>query len=318
VPLVAVATYGLAQRIGQYGLTPQRIYFAACLVAAACYAVGYARAAVGRGPWLGPLEATNWLTAQVIVVLLLALFSPIADPARISAGDQVARLHSGAVAPAKFDFAFLRFRSGRWGRAELARLAAMKGAGRADEIAALARKAQAFKSPWYHPETIAGDERARRLKPFAGSNFPAGFIDQTWDVQDPANGCQASEPCPVFVADLDGQPGPEVVVFRPYNGSVYSQRSGRWTLVGTVGSPLCWDDLQAIKKGDVHATPALPHADVAIGGRRFPLEFTRTCPPRNGAAGAGVTYSDDVTDVSLVKPVPAPPPKPEAPTANKP
>jgi hypothetical protein len=315
VPLVAVAVYGLALRIGQHGLTPKRIYFAACLVAAACYAVGYARAAVGRGRWMGPLEATNWLTAQVIVVLLLALFSPIVDPARISVGDQVARLNSGAVAPAKFDFSFLRFNSGRWGRAALAQLAAMKGAGRPDEIAARAHKAQLAKSPWEEPELVTADDRTKRLKLIAGSAFPAGFIDQAWSTQDPANGCQPSDPCPVLVADIDGEPGPEAIVFRPYNAAVYGQRNGHWSLVGFLGGPFCRDDLEAIKKGDVRPTPATPHNDVAIGGRRFALELAKSCPSPNGGAEP---VDDEVTDVSLIQPVPEPPPpKPAAAGAKK-
>ena len=220
VPLVGVAFSGLARRIGQHGLTPQRINVAACLVVAACYAAGYASAAILRGRWMAPLEWTNWLTAQVAVVLLLALFSPLADPMRLSVSSQVKRLEVGAVAPAQFDFAFLRFHSGRWGREALQRLASEGGSPAANAIASLAKTAQASAESWERP-ALETSERAERLRPLNGSALPAGFLDQPWDNEDdPANNCSAQQPCPVLVADLD--------VVRPGGGRV--QRHSRQRL----------------------------------------------------------------------------------------
>ena len=313
VPLVGVAIAGLALRIGQHGVTPRRIYFAACLTVAACYAAGYARAAIAKGRWMAPLETANWLTAQVIVVLLLALFSPLVDPVRISVSSQVGRLESGAVVPAKFDFAFLRFHAGRWGRGELKRLAARTGGGKTAEIAAMAKRALAAKTPWEPAVVIGAEERARRLRPLPGSARPAGFVDQGGSgSQDPANGCQSAQPCPVLVADVDGEPGAEVIVIRTYNATAYGQSGGRWRMVGTLGGPFCAGELEAIRKGDVRATPAPPHDDIIIGGRRFELQRPfRIC----GRDGVLASEDDDVTDVSLIQPVPAPPPpKPAAPT----
>ncbi|EHN76789.1 hypothetical protein SMCF_3695, partial [Streptomyces coelicoflavus ZG0656] len=56
------------------------------------------------------------------VAAVLALFSPLLDPARLSVADQVARLERGAVKPQDFDFDFLRFDSGKAGLAALDRL----------------------------------------------------------------------------------------------------------------------------------------------------------------------------------------------------
>jgi hypothetical protein len=90
VPLVAIAAYALSLRVGQYGWTPERIIACACAVVAACYSFGYVVAVLPRRPWLKRLETTNIFTAFVVLAVLLALFSPIADPARISVADQVA------------------------------------------------------------------------------------------------------------------------------------------------------------------------------------------------------------------------------------
>ena len=121
-PLVALAGYGLWLRVSQYGWTPERITAVACVTVAACYAGGYAVAIVLPRARVRGLESTNVFTSLVILAVLLALFTPIADPARIAVADQVARLESGEISPDKFDFAFLRFQSGRYGRQALERL----------------------------------------------------------------------------------------------------------------------------------------------------------------------------------------------------
>jgi ABC-type amino acid transport system permease subunit len=47
-PLIVLAVWGLMLRIGQYGLTPDRIIAAACALVGAAYAAGYGLAAVSR------------------------------------------------------------------------------------------------------------------------------------------------------------------------------------------------------------------------------------------------------------------------------
>ena len=90
VPLVALAAYGLSLRVRQYGWTPERITASACVVVAACYAIGYAVVdAAGRAARCAGWRPVNVTTAFVIVGVLLALFSPAADPIRISVNDQV-------------------------------------------------------------------------------------------------------------------------------------------------------------------------------------------------------------------------------------
>jgi hypothetical protein len=50
------------------------------------------------------LEATNIAMAFVVIVVLLALCTPLADPRRLSVEDQVARLETGKVKPEAFDY----------------------------------------------------------------------------------------------------------------------------------------------------------------------------------------------------------------------
>ncbi|CAG9185328.1 DUF4153 domain-containing protein [Cupriavidus pampae] len=122
VPLVIIAGYALLLRIQQYGLTERRVLTAAALLLAACYAVGYAWAALERNAGLLRIASTNVLTACLTVVVLVALYTPVADPARLSVNSQVARLHAGRIAPDKFDFHYLKTNAGRYGREALAQL----------------------------------------------------------------------------------------------------------------------------------------------------------------------------------------------------
>ena len=97
-PLIVIAFWGLSLRIGQHGLTPDRIIALACAVVGAAYAVGYGAAALvplarRRSPWMKPLEPTNIAVAVLTVLVILALFSPLADPARMSVADQIGRAH---------------------------------------------------------------------------------------------------------------------------------------------------------------------------------------------------------------------------------
>jgi hypothetical protein len=121
-PLVAIAAYAVMLRVNRYGWTPERVIATACLVVAACYALGYGLAAIASRPWLRWIETTNMATAMVVLAVIVALFSPVADPARIAVADQVARLKAGQTPVDKFDFTFLRFHGGRHGMAALDRL----------------------------------------------------------------------------------------------------------------------------------------------------------------------------------------------------
>ena len=162
-PLIVIAFWGLALRIGQHGLTPDRIIAFACAVIGAAYAGGYGFAALSpfwrRGSgWMQPLERTNVWTAVLEIAVILTLFSPIADPARLSVADQVARLERGAVKPDQFDYRFLRFQSGKAGEAALERLARSSD----PVVARSARNVQAVENRWDDADVGSPDRTLRR------------------------------------------------------------------------------------------------------------------------------------------------------------
>lgn len=278
-PLVVIAGYGLALRIGQYGLSPSRIYVAAALLVAAAYAAGYFWAALTRGPWMKRLEAANWLTAHLAVATLLLVFSPLLDPARLSVADQIRRLERGAVSARAFDYGFLHFASGRWGRAELARLAAGQGAGADPAVADAARTELKRQSRWA-PEPVAPPGRLDAIEAPAGP-LPASFLSQSWAPEEnPARGCRPGPgACQAIVGELDDAPGPEVVVFDGGVRRVFGQRDGRWVEIGQIYGEACVLDDQALRQGRFEFRPPTPRRELELDGRRLAFTERQTCRP---------------------------------------
>ena len=210
-PLVVLAVLGLSLRIGQYGLTPDRIIAAACALVGIAYAAGYGWAALSpfwrKGDWMRPLERTNIWTALLTVGVILLLFSPALDPARLSVMDQVARLERGAVTPDKFDFRFLRFDSGKAGQAALERLARSRDAA----IASKAKAAQRFDIRYDGP----GPEEEQPVPPMevwpAGTVLPADFLANAGRRQS-LQFCRDVGDCVATLRDLNGDGTAEAVV----------------------------------------------------------------------------------------------------------
>ncbi len=177
LPLTGLAIWALALRVNEYGWTVERILASAAVSLSVCYAVGYASAVVAAPRWLKRLEITNFVTAYVFLALVLALFSPLADPARLMVAGQLARLRTGVVTPDKFDFAALKRDGGRWGAAALARLSETSTGPDATVIADRAKQAMALTRRYDNTSPPLTDiEAADRVTVYpAGTLLPAEF-----------------------------------------------------------------------------------------------------------------------------------------------
>ena len=273
-PLLVIAAVGLWLRIGQHGLTPDRIIAAACVLVGFCYAAGYGLAAVLPGPWMKLLERTNVLTAFVILSVILALFSPIADPARISVADQVHRLETGKIAADKFDYAFLRFQSGKFGRAALKRLAAKTTGPNAAAIAAKAKEALAKTGRWDFGQPASVQPAQMAVYP-KGQRLPDSFQKQDWHNQSPCFGGAAV--CEAYLVDLDGDGRPEVVVNSGTQASIYQQGADTvWRSVGTLPG-YCAGFRDAMQRGDFK-TAAPAWKDLVVARKRYRIDPQTNCP----------------------------------------
>jgi hypothetical protein len=286
LPLVALAAYALALRIEQYGWTVDRIFATAAVVVAACHAVGYCVAAFAH-PWLRPIERWNVYCALVTLVALLALFSPLADPARISVDDQTARLANGTLSADKFDLNYLRWDAGRYGKAALETIAARAGnndaslQNRAKQLLDAKNRYEQPQAP--HPLT------ENLIVHSPDGKLPDSFLAQDWRVANNFNipAClhaAATVRCDVFVKDVRGDGSPQIIIVF---GSVVSgfdrDAAGIWRLSAQWRS-LCGDTGRALRDGEFTAaaaeTPLWPDLEVAGERLRFtpPTGSFPTCP----------------------------------------
>lgn len=295
-PLVILAFWGLALRIGQHGLTPDRIIAFACAIIGAAYAGGYGFAALQPfwrkgADWMQPLERTNVVTAVLEVAVILALFSPVADPARLSVADQVARLERGAVKPDKFDFRFLRFQSGKAGEAALARLTRSSN----PVISRAARNVTAARS-WEEDVDVSSPNAMPKYEVVpAGAVLPTDFAVAVPPTDDRAMWCPGEQGCVVSPQDLNKDGVPEVLMSSRGVIRVWSKNAeGAWVAIGSwrpshcidrPDDPVDLDDL--LRKGQVRPiTPAWPDLDIA-GVRAPAMPQEPECAPETAQARAG-------------------------------
>ncbi|MDO8295839.1 MAG: DUF4153 domain-containing protein [Caulobacter sp.] len=289
VPLVAVAAYALWLRVHQYGLTPDRIIAGACVIAGVCYAVGYGVAAVLPGVWMKRLELTNVITAFVVVGLILALFSPIADPARLSVNDQMARLAAGKVAADKVDYRFLRFESERYGMAALKTLKAKGG-----ETGKRATEALTLKERYRR--AVEEQPRARDMASQVtvwpkDRALPGSFVNRRWD-DDPRSPTRCDgqdDKCEATFADVNGDGHEEILLAFSGAVTVYEEATPNvWRVVGWTDSLNCEGDGVAVGEGRVKVVPRR-WADLLVNGRRVPLNMEpQACPATAPAKAGGV------------------------------
>ncbi len=285
IPIVALAGYALWLRIDQYGLTPDRVFAAAYLVVAIGFTLGYAVAALKPGPWMKPLEPTNLIMAVVVVLLLIALFTPIADPARLSVGSQVARLEAGKVSAQKFDFQFLRFESGRYGRDALTKLKASRDA----EIAKRAGEALAQKEKTYAQAKRGPDFTNMTVYP-AGKPLPASFRDQDWTAAGSDSTCLfAGMRCSALVMDVDGDGTDEVLLASGSVFDVFKSGDHGWRRIAQASGICPGVDIDAaLKAGTVRLAEPRPRQDIVVGDQRLAMVpagdgCAAPAPPLKGA-----------------------------------
>lgn len=291
LPLTAVAVYAVALRVHQYGWTNDRIIASACLLVASCYAAGYALAAYQYDTWLELIAPVNVAAAFMVMAVLLALFTPIADPARIAVNDQMARLESGRTGAAQFDVQFLRFEGKRYGRAALDQLMTRLGSPDAALLSQKAAKALAQKNRWDAvPELKEMASLAANVQMWpTTAKLPANFLAQHWDDLPgralPDCLLKNDAKCDGFLIDMDGDGRPEVVLADGQDSLVLfaEQPAGVWTVAGRSngGASACGSLLDMLKAGQAKAAPARIQ-DLDVGGLRLqfvrPFDANRPCP----------------------------------------
>ncbi|MBS0535547.1 MAG: DUF4153 domain-containing protein [Proteobacteria bacterium] len=291
VLLVALAGYAVLERIDQHGLTPGRVTAVAVVIVAACYALGYAAAVARTGLTFRGLEPVNVGTAFVIMAILLALMTPVADPLRLSVNSQLARLQAGEIAADKFDYVFLRQKGGRYGSEALAAMAANAygpvAAANAERVRTSPSINRRLAGPLPPLEKRLANVTVTSPK---GAALPPSLLEQDWRTEPKRfslpNCITGDAKCDAALIDLDGDGKDEVLLVTVPSGpaAVFKQQNdASWRLIGTVGYTFCAGVREGFDQGDVRIADPL-FKDVMVGGQR--LSITNGCAPRPPAVRA--------------------------------
>lgn len=164
LPLVAICAWSTGLRIGQHGLSPDRLWAVTFIILAAVTAVAYAVAILRRGDWVARLYRSNLHLAFILGGVALILSTSIVGFDRMATADQIARLNSGKIKPVDFDYRGLWFDFGPPGKAAIKKLAREAKDASVRQYAAAAEK---MEYRWADtPNDVArrsGDELDKRL-----------------------------------------------------------------------------------------------------------------------------------------------------------
>lgn len=304
--LTLLAAYAIGLRVWQYGWTPMRLRSAMVAVIALVYAAGYSRAAVRKDPWLRGIEPVNITASLGILMVLVLKLTPLADPARVSVNSQVGRLTAGQLAPAKFDYQFLRFGAGRYG---MNALTAMTHSANADVASrahlALTARTRSYSVAGQGPDpTLTEAPLTHAAIHPQGATLPDDFRHTVWGDDDAlsADCLRNGTPCDIIVLPQGKTASPLLLVIAgPDQGTKAAARAvmtssspifgrddhGAWHRLGDIHMTDCPGIREALRLGA--ATSARPlHDDLMANGLR--LTFTPTpsdrCPARAAPAKA--------------------------------
>ena len=186
--LIPLAAQALGLRVADHGWSSSRVSVAAAMLPMACYAIGYAWAAPrSTTVWMAILGRVNIANAYLILLLLLALHSPLADPNRMAVNSQLARLEAGLVTAEQFDYNYLAWHSQRYGREALQQLSVTGIGPEPEQVRKAAEQALNVKTdPIKEPtaaqpvQSTSQHLRERLHAQPNGTPLPPSFLEQNW------------------------------------------------------------------------------------------------------------------------------------------
>jgi hypothetical protein len=289
--LAVLACWAVALRIGQYGMSEDRLQALVVIGIVAGFLGGYAIVACAgrRAPF--EIRHVNVVMALAIIATLVLIHSPLVDLKRVAVASQLARL-GGAAEP--FDFRYLRFDLGRHGLAALERLVTSDDVRIARQARIVLAEANRNAGDLFGRRPAALDQ-ARFLSRIevhpAGRELPADLAEQLlaqhratrrlWCVDQ-------GPPCIALLVDLDDDGDEEVAVpLGLGSATVYSRRPEGWREVGSLtGRFARLDDLYAgLEQKAIRPLPPPRYHGVEIGEQR--LVFT-PCFPSDAQCADGL------------------------------
>lgn len=274
IPLIALAVYALYLRVQQYGWSVSRIEAAAIMIIVVSYAFSYTLAAYK----LKHIERGNFANACLILVVYLLLFTPIADPARLAAANQLHRLQSGQTTPEKFDFQALRTEDLRFGFQALQELQNNWHGPQAEYVRAQTKALLAQKNiaslDVNKKKVLTAETKGQLIIAHTkDGKLPASFLNQQWDYVEGSIGipsCLTSgnETCNAWIVQDHNKS--DIILLLSDNGFTGFQQNDQktWIVIGDWRIPYsCKEKLREAALGNFKmvSLPS-PQPDIEIMG----------------------------------------------------
>ncbi|MBO9575270.1 MAG: DUF4153 domain-containing protein [Sphingobium sp.] len=163
LPLALIAAWSTGLRIGQYGLSPDRLWALTFIILGTVTAVAYVAAIARKGDWVTRLYRSNLHLAFILGGVAFILSTSLISFERISTADQIARLESGKIKPIDFDYRGLWFDFGPPGKAAIKRMAKSSNADVRKYAVAIQKEDYRYGAPLNEMEKRRGDDLDKRL-----------------------------------------------------------------------------------------------------------------------------------------------------------
>jgi len=251
--ITGLAAWALLLRVGQHGLTPDRVWGLLVAGVALCYGGGYAFSIIRKTQWMGSIAHANVLAALMMCVGIVLLLSPVLDARRLSASSQMSRLDAGKVDTAEFDVHALTHQ-GRFGYEALQNLAQQKSPKNEATLLALRAREVIEMTQQNLPRADTLDEgsnetvvnvRERLIIHPKNATLPEDFVTflkidvDTWESWIRPTSCFAQRNktlrCPLLQMDLNRDGQNEMILWRTRSDSqprVYSKTGTTWKRIG--------------------------------------------------------------------------------------
>lgn len=281
--LCTLAILAMHLRVDQYGWTTSRVTAAVYLLLASLYALAYVWSALQLKNWMADVARVNVMLALFGLACVVALLSPIADPERMAAQNQLTRFAEDKVSINHLDLVSLRFDNGRFGIEALRQLANWSHGGDAAEVRARAGKILALHNRWEVSQLSEAPIKpilvANNLQVWPkGAHIPNAFLEHDWTKHRDAfkypKCLLSASKCDAVLLDLNDNGEQQLLLIEQDSMArvmIFTQTpGGDWELAGQLNLEYGTrqEAIEALRNRTFKTLkPRLP--DLEVGGRRL-------------------------------------------------